>query len=151
MQSDGHLLHMFTSGHHWVMYTQVCARQLTWQVGLKLGAWSTSLARQPFRLLAAGGQWVSTDRRGSTFSACLASSGFCSVSSTSSSYCPLFRTQAAVLSTGDIVAESTGDWTWTRNTHEYHPKQLIHWLCFRESYSRKTAWWPPRSNKHSQF
>lgn len=61
----------------------------------------------------------------STFSACLTSSGFCSVSSSTSSYCPLLRTQAAVLSTGDIVAESTGDWTWSRDTCEHFKRNYI--------------------------
>ena len=64
----------------------------------------------------------------STFSACLTSSGFCSASSSTSSYCPLLRTHAAVLSTGDIVAESTGDWTWSRDTCK-HFSEKLHTKC----------------------
>lgn len=60
----------------------------------------------------------------STFSACLTSSGFCSASSSTSSYCPLLRTHAAVLSTGDIVAESTGDWTWNRDIYKHFSEKL---------------------------
>lgn len=88
-----------------------------------------SVTQHPKAILSSAVGWtgleVATHKIKSTFSACLTSSGFCSASSSTSSYCPLLRTQAAVLSTGDIVAESTGDWTWSRDTCEHFKRNYI--------------------------
>lgn len=106
--------------------TKLCPHSLVASEGTTLAWLHLSAALHPALGWAgpAGTPRVCPYRMKGTFSACLASSGFCSVSSSTSSYCPLLRTHAAVLSTGDIVAESTGDWTCSRETCKHSSKKL---------------------------